>query len=327
MQKLDLRNHLHNLIVGLKSKEIVELLDGQQLQGTSLMTHIVNSKAAFDRASTEEQMTKVFEQFQLQTIYSTQFFSHIIGVVSRLGNGQRVRTDFLNDNNITTFYSHHKTLLATFNIVENLLLEGIDFFDEQRNFNITQAQENGNLILQIIDEKSVSLNKLEDIIIHLNKLLETVYLLYDKVENEKFSELPVVSMVDSGSDINFSVKIPKKAANLIAQIIKELWDVIVNNKSFRHNQKLKDVENAISVMVKINEAKENGIIEPEMAGVLKKGIYENTKEIILKNTLTKEIVIESKEYSNRQMLLEQTKTYQIEQGKPEDNPDTETKEE
>ena len=155
MQKLDLRNNLHSLIVGLKSKEIVQLLDGQQLQGSQLMTHIVNSKAAFDRLSTDDQMTKVFDQFQLQTIYSTQFFSHIIRVVSNLGAPVRSRTDFLNDSHITTFYSHHKTLLATFNIVENLLLDGIDFFDDQRNFNIAQAQENGNLILQIIDENNI----------------------------------------------------------------------------------------------------------------------------------------------------------------------------
>nr|WP_298924031.1 hypothetical protein [uncultured Allomuricauda sp.] len=318
MQKLDLRNNLHNLIVGLKSNEIVQLLDGQQLQGPHLMTHFVNSKAAFDRLSTDDQMTKVFDQFQLQTIYSTQFFAHIIGVVSGLGPANRKRTDFLNDSNITTFYSHHKTLLATFNIVENLLLEGIDFFDENRNFNIAQAQENGNLILQIIDDEKVSLDKIQDIIIHLNKLLETVYLLFDKIENDKFTEKPVVSMVDSGSDINFSVKVPKKAANLIAQIIKQMWDVIANNKSFRHNQKLKDVEKAISVMGKIDEAAKSGTIEPEMAGVLKKGVFENTREIILKNTLTKEIVIETKELSNRQMLLEQTKTYQIEQGKQVD---------
>ena len=50
-----------------------------------------------------------------------------------------------------------------------------------------------------------------------------------------------------------------------------------------------------------------------MAGVLKKGIFENTREIILKNTLTKQIVIETRELSNRDLLLEQTKVYKIEQ--------------
>lgn len=317
MQKLDLRNNLHQLIIGLKSKEIVKILDGN-LKGDELLKLIVNSKAAYDKASTNKDMVRVFEQFNLSEIYSINIFSHIISFVSKLGQENRSRTQFLNDSSLTTFYSHHKTLIATFNIVDNLLLEDIDFFDENRSFNIHQAQDKGNLILQIIDEGNVPLDKMQSIIVHLNKLIETVYLLYDKIENENFTDKPSIIMVDSGSDINFSVKVPKKAANLIAQVIKQLWDVIVNNKSFRHNQKLKDIEGSISVMAKINEAKENGIIEPEMAEVLKKGIYENTREVILKNTLTKEIVIETTELSNRQMLLEQTKTYQLEQGKSED---------
>lgn len=313
MQKLDLRNNLHQLINGLQSKEIVKLLDSS-LQGDDLLKLIVNSKAAFDKASTNAEMVKVFEQFNLSDIYSIDSYSHIISFVSKSGTENRARTQFLTDSHLTTFYSHHKTLIATFNIVDNLLLEDIDFFDENREFSILHAQDKGHLILQIIDEGNVPLDKMQEIIIHLNKLIKNIYLLYDKIEGEIFPDKPVITMVDSGSDINFSIKIPKKAANLIAQIIKQLWDVIVNNKSFRHNQKLKDIEGAISVMGKINEAKKSGIIEPEMAEVLRKGIYENTKEIILKNTLTKEIVIETTELSNRQMLLEQTKIYQLEEG-------------
>lgn len=316
MQKLELRNHLHELLVGLKSKEVVSMLDAAQVDPNTLLTNIINSKAAFDRASTNDDMTKVFEQFDLQKIYETHFFSGIIGHISRLKNNQNKlpRTHFLNDNNLTTFYSQHKTLIATFNIVENLLLEGQSFFDANQNFDISTAQNNGNLILQIIDEGNVPLKKTSEILESLEQLIETVYLLFDKVENEQFSETPTISMIDSGSDINISIKMPKKAANLLAQIFKQMWDLIANNKSFRHNQKLKDVENTISVMGKIEEAKSQGSIDPEMAEVLKKGLYENTKNVILKNTLTKEIVIESRELSNRQVLLEQTKTYQLEQG-------------
>lgn len=314
MQRLDLRNNLHELITGLQSKKIVELLDSPNLQGTVLLKHVIDSKAAFDRASTNSDMIKVFEQFNLSEIYSTNFFTNIVSFVSSKGPENRARTQFLTDQRLTTFYSQHKTLLATFNIVENLLLEDIDFFNEQRDFDVLTAQNNGNLILQIIDESNVSLSKLEDILSHLQKLIENVYLLYDKVEGENFTEKPVITLIDSGSDINFSIKLPKKAANLIAQIIKQLWDVIVNNKSFRHNQKLKDVENTITVLGKINEAKENGGISPEMAEVLKKGIFENAQQVILSNTLTKQIVLETKEVSNRTILLEQTKTYKLEQG-------------
>lgn len=314
MQKLELRNNLHQIITGLKSNEIVRILDGAQLQGPHLMKFIIESKAAYDRATTDNEKIMVFEQFKLPEIYTTANFSQIMRTVSSLGDNQRQRTDFLSHSHIATFYSQHKTLISTYNIVENLLLEDIDFFDKEENFSISVAQNNGNLILQIIDENKISLDKLLSIVKHLKELIEVVYLLYDKVEEEQFVDSPLISMLDSGSDINFAVKIPKKAANLIAQIIKELWDVTVNNKSFRHQQKLKDVEDSISVFSKINEAKIKGIIEPEMAEILKKGIFENTKEIILKNTLTKEIVLETKELSNRELLLEQTKIYQLEEG-------------
>ena len=314
MQRLDLRNNLHELITGLQSQTIVDLLDSAALQGNILLKHIIDSKAAFDRASTDPEMVNVFEQFNLSEIYSTNNFTSIIAFISGKGNANTSRTQFLTDQRLTTFYSQHKTLLATFNIVENLLLKDVDFFNEERTFDIVTAQNNGNLILQIIDESNVSLSKLEDILSHLQKLIENVYLLYDKVEGENFTDTPEITLIDSGSDINFSVKLPKKAANLIAQIIEQLWDVIVNNKSFRHNQKLKDVESTITVLGKINDAKESGGISPEMAEVLKKGIFENARQVILSNTLTKQIVIETKEVSNRTILLEQTKTYKLEQG-------------
>ncbi len=319
MQRLDLRNNLHELITGLQSQKIVDLLDSINLQGNILLKHIIDSKAAFDRASTDTEMVNVFEQFNLSEIYSTNNFTGIIAFISGKGNANTSRTQFLTDQRLTTFYSQHKTLLATFNIVENLLLKDVDFFNEERTFDVVTAQNNGNLILQIIDESNVSLSKLEDILSHLQKLIENVYLLYDKVEGENFTDTPAITLIDSGSDINFSVKLPKKAANLIAQIIKQLWDVIVNNKSFRHNQKLKDVENTITVLGKINDAKENGGISPEMAEVLKKGIFENAQQVILSNTLTKQIVIETQEVSNRTILLEQTKTYKLEQGENKEN--------
>lgn len=315
MQKLTLRNNLYQIIKQFKSHEIVELLDKPKLTGIALLRFIIDSKASYDRDSSDLDKIKVFKQFNLENIYSTDYYSRLVTFVSSKGNGETSRTDFLKSNDLATFYSQHKTLIATFSIVNNLLLSDVDFFDNTESFSIPIAQNNGNLLIEIIDEGNVGFEKFRSIVNNLNKLIETIYLLYDKVEKEEFHENPIINMLDNGSDISLSIKLPKKAANLIAQIIKEFWDVIINNKTFRNNQKLKTIEDSISVMGKINEAKENGIIEPEMAEILKKGVFDNTKEIILKNALTKEIVLETKEYSNRQMLLEQTKVYQIESGK------------
>ena len=174
------------------------------------------------------------------------------------------------------------------------------------------------MILQVIDDENVGLLKFSEIISALEKLIDTVYFLFDKVEDEKFDVHPTLSMLDSGSDINIVVKLPEKAVNLIAQIIKQMWDLIANNSSYRHGQKLKNLEKTITVLGKLKEAKDKNIIDAETAEVLKKGIIENTEKIILKNTLTKEIVIESKEFSNRQLILEQSKRYQLSSGKNEE---------
>lgn len=315
MQKLTLRNNLHQIIKFFKSQEIVDIIDQDAFTGSELLRFIIESKAAYDRASIDIDKIEVFKQFNLEEIYSTEYYSNLVTFVSSKGTSGKHRTDFLQSSKLITFYSQHKTLLATFKIVDNLLLKDVKFFDSTNSFSIPVAQNNGNLLLEIIDESDVSLEKLQSILQSLKKLIENIYLLYDKIESESFEETPVINMVDNGSDISLSIKLPKKAANLITQILKEFWDVIVKNKSFRHNQKLKDIENSISVMGKIEEAKNKGIIEPEMAEILKRGIFNNTKDIVFKNALTKEIVLETTELSNRQMLLEQTKIYQLEANK------------
>jgi hypothetical protein len=126
-------------------------------------------------------------------------------------------------------------------------------------------------------------------------------------------------MLDSGSDINLIVKIPKKAANLVAQILKEFWDIIANNKSYRHGQKLKGVEKSLSVLEKIKQAKDSGVIDAETAKVISNGIITNTESIVLKNTVTKKIMLERRDYSNRQLLLDQNKRFLLKQDNEEND--------
>jgi len=321
MQRLDFRNQIHYLTVQLKSKQIIELFDHEKVRGDKLMSIVIESKASYDRNSPNKRWEYMFKNFQLHELYTTEFFSGIINVLSSFGASTRPRTDFLNHQNLSTFYIRHKSLISSYNLVNEVLIDDLNFFDDQNNFDFDRAQNEGNLILEAICETNISLNNLLAIISHLDKLLEVVYFLYEKIENEVFDEPPVVSLIDSGSDINFVIKIPEKAANLIAQIIKQLWDLTVNTKSYRFNQKLKDVEQTVSVMGKINEANANGTIDSETAAVLKKGIFDNVKKLISSNTVPKQILLESKEFTSRQILLEQNKIYQIEQGGANDSSD------
>ena len=82
-------------------------------------------------------------------------------------------------------------------------------FDEQNNFDIEKAESKGNLILQVIDDENVRLEKLIKILESSYKLIETVFEFLKLVDSEKIEEIPSISLIDSGTDINFIIKIPK----------------------------------------------------------------------------------------------------------------------
>ncbi|PIB28031.1 hypothetical protein BFP77_10285 [Maribacter sp. 4U21] len=319
MQKLELRNNLNEIIKRLMSRELVAFLDNNNIEKSNLLKLVVDSKGGFDQAATDPEKEKVFEQFEAVKMYETAYFSRLISMISTAQNSNR--STYVSNTTLNDFYSFHKSLISTFNLIDNLLMNSKEIFNEENDFVIEDAQNKGNLILQIVDEGNVPLEKFQDIISSLENLIEKIYYLYDKVEGEKFDIHPSISMVDSGSDINLILKIPKKAANLIAQILKEFWDIIANNKSYRHGQKLKGIEKSLTVLEKIKVAKDGGIIDAETAKVISNGIIENTETIILKNTMTKQIMLERKDYSNRQLLLDQNKRFLLE------NPKKENKEE
>ena len=102
MQKIDLRNNLYELKKGLKSSEIVAILDLPHLTGGELITRVIESKSAYDKATTEPEKTKVFNQFKVSELYSTGNFSNILTFLSSFKQTEKLpRTHFLNNNSIT----------------------------------------------------------------------------------------------------------------------------------------------------------------------------------------------------------------------------------
>lgn len=313
MQKLELRNNLNEIVKRLKSREIVAFLEKATVDKNHLLRLVVDSKGGYDQAMSVPEKEKVFEQFDTSQMYDTTYFSQLISVISTTGNNSR--SNFVSNNLINNFFSFHKSLISTFNLIDNLLISSREIFNEQNDFDIKDAQNKGNLILQIVNDGNVPFDKFQDIISSLESLIKTIYFFYDKVEDEIFDINASISMIDSGSDINLILKLPTKAANLIAQILKDFWDIIANNKSYRYGQKLKGIEQSLTVLEKIEIAKESGAIDAETAKVISNGIIENAEKIILKNTITKEIMLERNDYSNRQLLLDQNQRYLLEKPK------------
>jgi hypothetical protein len=322
MQKLELRDNLHAIISHLQSQKIIDFLKLNQVEKLQLINLFIESKAGYDRDMSDKNKAKIYQQFDTDKIYSSDNFTILLSFISTVVAAQQPnqparvdRANLLSNNAVNDFYSFHKTLLSTFKIVDNLLLPEREIFDDSNAFSVDRALENGNLVFEVISDEEVTLKSLTEIFDSLEKLIDAIYQLFDKVEKEAFSEVPRITLVDSGSDINIGVKLPKKAANLLAQIIKEFWDLIVNNKSYRYGKKLRDIEKTITVLHKIKEAVDANAIDAVTAEVIKNGIIENAEKIVFNNTVTKQIMIESGEYSKRQLVIDQKKRFLIEDNK------------
>src|SRR5690349_8949215 len=227
MNKLDLRNNLRTIIEVLKADEIIGMLTQQQpVDGFKLQQLIIESKSGYDKASIVESNKKIFDEFGAMTYYNTANFSQLMTFCGTIGT--QPKHNFLSNALINTFYSFHNSLRIVFNIVDKLLIENSNLFNEQKYFSFDEAENKGLLTLQIVSEDKITIQKIKIIFEAIDELLKTIYQLFDKIENEKFEELPQLDLIDSGSDINFIIKIPKKAANQLSQILREAFEFIFN---------------------------------------------------------------------------------------------------
>jgi len=313
MQKLDLRNNIKKIILALKSEEILEIFSGQPNKAVrkgDLLRLMIESKRGFDNTIILPEFEIIYKQFSANSIYETEFFAQILSFIPSVPNENR--NTYLTQDAINKFYSFHSSLLSTFNLIDMVMINDKSLFDEQNNFDIEKAKSEGNLILQVIDDENVRLEKLNKILESCYKLIETVFELLKLVDSEKIEEIPRISLIDSGSDINFIIKIPKKAANKISELLNEFWEFVANNRGCRLKKKNEAIENSLSILKQLNDAREEKVIDPESAERLKLGIIQNTENIVFNNTLPKELLQENKVLSNRDILLSRTQILLLE---------------
>ena len=314
MQKLELRNYLHQIILVLKSNEIVEYLSkANNINKIELVRLFVQSKGGYDNFYVDVQMKKIFEEFDADSIYNSENFSYLVSFIPTAPN--EGRNTFLSNDFVNKFYSFHRSLLNTFKLIDNILISNRDLFDENNNYDIVKAENEGNLVLQIIDNEDVSLSKINSVFESCVKLIETVYLLSDKVDNERLDQIPKVSLIDSGSDININITLPKKAALQISILLKEFWEFISTNKLYKLKKRNEALDNSLSLLKKIKEAEEAKVIEKEDAELLRKNILCNTEGIVFNNALPQRILLEAKTISNRELLMSKTQVLLLEQPK------------
>ncbi|MHB1051334.1 MAG: hypothetical protein ACYC09_14745 [Bacteroidota bacterium] len=314
MQKLDLRNDIKEVLNSLRSKQITDSMDeGNQIDSRSLLQLFIESKAGFDKAVLNPQKDAIFKQLKAHNYYETGYFSQLIAFVSP---ARKVNAnEYLQNLVFSRFISFHKSIQFTFDLIDSLLFTNRDIFGKDDTFDSGELPSKGILMLQIIDDGDPTINKVVTVIQSIQDLLKTIYLFLEKVHGENFEELPKVILVDSGSDINITFKLPEKAAEIVAGLLKEFWDLIVNGKYTRHKKNIDMVESSIDVLKKIKDAETSKVIDRESAEIWRRGIIENTETVLLNNTLTKAIIVQQTEISNRELLLKQSRQYQLTEGK------------
>lgn len=320
MQKLDLRNHLRLLTKNLASEELTGLVEQKiALEAKKLLPVVIKSKTGFDKATLNPEQEVILKQFKAYDFFEAEYFSTLVAFISSFGN--QSTDNYLQNLSFSRFYSFHKSLLITSNLIDDALISNRELFDKSGDFDSNNLPSWGILMLQVVDDENPSIKKFNIIINSLEKLLEIIYMLLEKIDGIKLDEQPRIILIDSGSDINITLKLPEEPTKTVVTLIKEFWDLIVNGKYARHKKNIEVIEDSISVLKKIKEAEPT--IGRECAEIWRQGIIENTEKILLNNTLTKAIVSTQEEVSSRKLLLQQSRMFQLTEGNKNENNDVE----
>ena len=315
MQKLDLRNNLKELIDSLNSREITSFVEntGANINSTHVLRLLLNSKAGFDRALFYPEKQVIMKEFRAVEFYETNYFSDVVTFLSPARN--MLANDFLANSVFNRFYLFHKSLLFSFQLIDNLLLPHRELFQEDTSFVIDKLPGKGILMLQLIDEDDIGLGKLIKVLTSISDLVGIINVMMERIDKEGRGEEATIILIDSGTDINISVKLPEKAAEIIAKLLEEFWNLIVNRKYVENKKNVEMIQDSVTALRAIKEAEDNKVIDRESAELWRRGIVDNTEKILLNNTLTKSIIVQQNEVSNRQLLLEQSSRFQLTDGK------------
>jgi hypothetical protein len=317
MQKLDLRNNLQILASALKSTEIVTILDAPgAISGQALLHLVIESKSAYDKLTMNADMKSIIRLLAGNELYMTDQYSSIVVLIPQ-GNVP-ANNLLVNQTSIRRFFDFHKTLSTTFRVIDGLLFTDRQIFDTSGKVVVEDLTQKGLLMLETIDKGDIPLGKVTTVLQSVQNLLDIVILYLEKIEQKKVERLAHLILLDTGTGINITIKLPEEATKIIGQIISELWQLVVSNELFRHKKRNEFIAESLTTLQKIKEAVDTGVITREEGEQWKRGIIHNTRKIVLNNTLPKALLQESTEVSNRDLLLAQAHTLLLTEGSRDD---------
>jgi hypothetical protein len=291
---VEIVSQLSDLLRFQKLEEILGLLYGQQNKNLQ-----PQEKEEFGKliAQIIVGLNRIESDVQLKAVFDS------------LGFGK-----FFNIENLLTVQTYYRTQPDTVTVgnneqVKKLYWTVLNF----RQFSISTEQylikerqhehENAETLQFIVmdDSSTVDLERLMKCLANIRDLINAI----GAVQGVKFPDIKVV-ILDSGSDLLLGLQTAKEVASLAKQFLHEIWDKLRFRKNEQNDRNMESVLKNLSVIEKVSQMQESGLIDQESASRLKHEIEKSTLGIIQNGVMLKEIVeAKPSEQPNRPLLEEQ----------------------
>lgn len=295
MQKLDFVKNLETIVENLKSKNILELFEAgfsdpnQYFEYNKIIPLLFISKSNYDNIKNIELYSKILEYFNCDQMYRTDNLTYL---TTSLKNAN-ASSIYLHSNNLL-LYNFHKTIVSTYNLSKNILLNDIlnESYDDTIN-------EGVNIFQIVIEEEGLETSKYIKIFTSLTELVEVL----DKIKNLETNKSEIV-LLDSGSDTNLGLKTGIETAKSLFLIFKEVWEYATNYKQYKNSKNNNVLMESLTIRSEIKKKIEEGVITEEEGTEYTHLIKTRTDDLIGMKVLPKQIVLEHSKIENKKLLGE-----------------------
>lgn len=287
MNKVDLAKAYQKVATELRSSNLFELI--QDLKGgVDYSTFFRLSQESLQgyvvlKASTGIEK-QIVEQLQLDKYYTTKKFEGYYKFFNTTTSNVPV-SNILRNPYITTFLYVHLSITRTSNILSSAFKNSLEQSSDECG--ILFRMSSGNL----------PLSKFRDLMNDLENLVDSYMQLikHTAIETQKIEEV-TIEYIESGSPLDFLLKIPKELIEGLLKIVEYVADYKINRK----NKLLENADKEVKLLKELNKIRKDGGIEEEDYRRIKVGIIKNTEVIISKGVFPKKMY---DEYPTRYLEL------------------------
>lgn len=332
MQRLVLRENLKHIIEKLKTERILtffRLNTIDQKQANNLSSLIIQSKSAYDNMGDE--YLDILDIYGIKRVYELDNYQHLSDSVHRIkaGNPNNVMNIMTYKSNtyIVDLYVLHSSLFNSFQAIDKLLIPQNNIFNHNSvQVNYENAEKEGILILQIVNNSHITLNDLNKTINSISEFLGLIIEVLTKLFPNLIISQPSVILIDSGSDTNVWIKITDNfldkandwnVMKYISDAISTVWKDYKNKKIhvIDVKQKVSDGENnIIRDNIKLIEEIKNSTLDEKEKLLLSNKVFNKTINVIDNGVLSRKDVNTETVKSSRDILIERQKPKEISEG-------------